>query len=140
MAFNTTNMPPGRPGQAGPPPGWQELRDQRAAELLNKTKGRKRLFIMLSVVLLMLLVFAGLRFSAILSGMDEQLVIHVANQQPAILDLRQLFLVNPDPNLVRQSNVLPKIGSNVFPKVGSNSENRAFSGFMNYDTTISTGI
>src|SRR5947208_14428461 len=67
-------------------------------------KRRRRVLGILSVVLLIMLLFAAVRLAALTSANNEQLLIRIGNQQVVTLDLRQGLPINPD-----------LLGANVFP-------------------------
>jgi hypothetical protein len=112
MAFNHNAGPNGSVAPAGQADG---------AAGSQKSGGRRRLFTLISIVLLLLVVFAGIRISMLTSTTNDQLTIHIANQEDATLDLRQSFAIS--------SNFL---GANVFPKQNTGSLNDAGTGFMVY--------
>src|SRR6266516_2690219 len=89
--------------QAAPAVGWRELSVQGNAPTQQK---RRRILGILSILLLTLTIFAGVRLVAAASTMNDQLLVHVGNQQPITLDLRQQFSISPD-----------ILGTNVFPQI-----------------------
>jgi len=105
------------PGGPVAPPGQTEV----GAPGSQKSGGRRRLFTLISIVLLVLVVFAGIRISMLTSTTNDQLTIHIANQQDATLDLRQSFAIAPY-----------FLGANVFPKQNTSSLNDIGTGFMVY--------
>jgi len=119
MAFNRNAGPNGSVapiqggGSVAPPNGV-------SAEA-KKAGGRRRLFTLISIVLLILVVVAGIRISMLTSTTNDQLTIHIANQQDATLDLRQSFAISPY-----------FLGANVFPKQNTSSLNNIDTGFMVY--------
>lgn len=119
MAFNHNAGPNGSVasiqsgGSVAPPNG--------AGPEASKTGGRRRLFTLISIVLLILVVFAGIRISMLTSTTNDQLTIHIANQQDATLDLRQSFAISPY-----------FLGANVFPEQNTSSLNNIDTGFMVY--------
>jgi hypothetical protein len=136
MAFNNSFGPGGSPTQmqrpGGPPAPqapsalWKEL----SAKRFNpNTGGRKRTFLILSVILLIMVIFAGVRISTVTGTTNDQITIHIANQQDATLDLRSGFRISPQ-----------LLGANVFPKTGSHAVGQNFSGFMNYSNRLATGF
>jgi hypothetical protein len=99
----------------------------------SKRKGRRRLFAIFSVLLLVMLILAAVRLMSVESGNNDQLVLKIGNQQQALIDLRQ-------PGIP----ISPYLyGVNVFPKVGTtsiDSVNGNFTGFMSYDAPIVDGL
>src|SRR5581483_3297575 len=100
MALNRNAGPN---GSVAPPNG-------AAGSEAKKAGGRRRLFTLISIVLLILVVFAGVRISMLTSTTNDQLTIHIANQQDATLDLRQSFANSPY-----------FLGANVFPEQNTSS-------------------
>lgn len=118
-----------QPGGPAPSPGWKELGAQRA--LLNrKGGGGRRTLATVSVILLIMVIFAGIRISAINGATNDQLTLTVGNQQAATIDLRQSFPISPY-----------LLGTNVFPKIGSKSLNRTVNaGFMPYTPQMASNL
>jgi hypothetical protein len=112
-------------GQGGAPVGWKELAMQRPP----RRSARGRILALVSIVLLLLVIFAALRLSAVASSTNDQLVIHVGDQQAATVDLRQSIPISPY-----------LLGTNVFPKAGTISVGQHFSGFMNYTPVMQSGL
>ncbi len=104
--------------------GWRELTLQRGPS----TSKRRRLLAFLSVILLILLIFAGVRFSTIASSTDEQLTVQIGNQQVATVDLRQHLPISAD-----------LFGANVGPEIGSSSQDNA-TGTMYYSPALVAGL
>jgi hypothetical protein len=97
---------------------------------LSKSPGRRRLILrIVSAVLLIMLIFAAVRLGMILSNTNDQLLVHIGNQQTALVDLRQSLPISPY-----------LFGTNVFPAIGTNSVDRNFTGFMNYTPPISGSL
>ena len=105
--------------------GWRELTAQGNSPTQQR---RRRIIGVLSILLLVLTTFAGVRLVAAASTMNDQLLVHVGNQQPITLDLRQQFSISPD-----------ILGTNVFPQIGTTSTDGA-NGFMNYSPALTTGL
>lgn len=106
--------------------GWKELSTPPSP---TKRSKRGRLIVLLSVLLLAALVFAGLRFSMVASGSDDQLQISIGNQQTATLDLRQGSPISTD-----------LFGANVFAKANTSSVDKISSGFLDYTPTLINGL
>ncbi len=133
MAFNNSGDRSGANGslaqmQHNDNSGWRDLAPNRAP--LNKG-GRRNLLTVLSIVFLIALVFAALRISAIASGTDDTLQLHIGSQQGATIDLRQVSATPISPYL---------LGTNIFPLAGSNSIGEVSSGFMNDTTFMNTSL
>ncbi len=114
MAFNNSAgrnnamapMPPqSAPPRAGEPAGsWEEMGSQRF-----QPKGRRRHILpLLGILLILMLIFAGIRLSVELSGTNDQFQVRVGNQQAALVDLRQSISISPQ---LRGANVFPLINS-----------------------------
>ncbi len=114
-----------RPAPA-PAPGWRDIPLQQPP---SKRKRQRRLITFLIIVLLFLIIFAALRVSAIASGANDQLLVHIGNQQVATLDLRQSFPISPY-----------LFGTNVFPLHDSSSLDSPFSGFMPDTSLMRNGL
>src|SRR5437588_5225181 len=82
----------------------------------------------LSVVLLIMLIFAAVRLAAVASASNEQLLVRIGNQQLVTLDLRQSLPINPD-----------LLGANVFPQFGTSSQDNV-NGFMHYSPALTAGL
>jgi hypothetical protein len=109
------------PGTQGTPPSRR-----------SKSKDRRRLFTILSILLLVTLILAAVRVTSVASGNNDQLVLKIGDQQQALIDLRQSIPISPY-----------LFGVNVFPKVGTSSVdsvNGNFTGFMSYDPAIVDGL
>ncbi len=89
---------------------------------------QRRTFVVLSVLLLFLLIFAAVRFAAGVSATNDQLFVRVGNQQVMTLDLRQSLPISP-----------ALLGVNVFPKIGTFSQDNA-AGFMQYSPSLIEGF
>ena len=113
-------------GQPNPALGWKEL---KPSSRRTKGRGRRRLFAIISVVLLIAIIFAVVRVASVAAGTNDQLTLTVGGQQSALVDLRQGIPISP--NLY---------GVNVFPEVGTNSIEANFTGFMNYGPEVSNGL
>src|SRR5919197_786482 len=112
LASNNTNQKNSNSErQAAPAVGWRELTVQGNAPTQQK---RRRILGILSILLLALTIFAGVRLMAAASTINNQILVHVGNQQPFTLDLRQQFSISP-----------AILGSNVFPQIGTTSTDGA---------------
>ena len=89
----------------------------------------RRLFRIVSILLLILLIVSLVHLSTILSATDDQLLVQVGNQGKAIVDLRQSLPISPY-----------LFGANVFPKANTSSVDQAYSGFMSYSPPIANGL
>ena len=89
----------------------------------------RRLFRIVSILLLILLIFPLVHVSTILSGADDQLLVRIGNQGTTIVDLRQGFPISPY-----------LFGANVFPEQNTSSVDRKYSGFMSYSPPITDGL
>ncbi len=119
---------PGQPGvqQNGAELGWKEL---KPASRKKRGNGRRRLFVIVSLVLLIVLIFTAIRVASVASATDEQLTLTIGGQQSALLDLRQSQPISPY-----------LFGVNVFPKAGTNSIDGLSTGFMNYGPEVVNGL
>jgi hypothetical protein len=99
--------------------GWKELTPQRVSPASTR---RRHVLAIISILLLLLLVFAVLRLSMVASGTNDLLQLRIGDQQAALLDLRQSLPISPY-----------LLGTNVFPKEGSLSRDSVYpTGFMPY--------
>ncbi len=89
----------------------------------------RRLFRIVSILLLILLIFSLVHVSTILSGADDQLLVRIGNQGTATLDLRQSLPISPY-----------LFGANVFPEANTNSVDQEYSGFMSYGPPVTKGL
>jgi hypothetical protein len=142
MGFNHNVGPQGPVGQKNnmPPPGnmggpsadwqWKEFGAQMSAQRFNRgSKGQRRLVAILAVVTLVLVILAGIRFSTLSSNTGDQLTIHIASQQDAVVDLRQSVPISPY-----------LFGANALPKIASNSTDATNSGVMPYSPKLAQGL
>src|SRR5438105_2583720 len=111
--------------QPGPVLGWRELAIQQGDPV---TKRRRRILGILSILLLIMLIFAALRVAMLASATNDQVLLHIGNQQVVTLDLRQSLPIN--------ENLL---GTNVFPQFGTTSRDNAY-GSMNYSPVLTAGL
>jgi hypothetical protein len=116
---STTQERPGTPNL-----GWRELALRRGPA----TSKRRRLLTFMCVLLLILLIFAGVRISTIFSSTDAQLGILIGNQQVATVDLRQHIPISND-----------LFGANLGPQIGSSSQDNA-TGTMYYSPALTAGL
>jgi hypothetical protein len=115
------------------------VQDWKNAEMPNtpiprgsERKTRRRLFAILSMLLLVLLTLSALRVTSVASDSNDQLVLKIGDQQQALIDLRQSIPISPY-----------LFGVNVFPDVGTtsiDSVNGNFTGFMSYGPEIVNGL
>jgi hypothetical protein len=124
-AIGQIQPPPGQP-QPTPAPGWRDIPLQQPP---SKRKRQRRLITFLTIVLLILIIFAGLRISEVASSANDQLLVHIGGQQVATLDLRQSFPISPY-----------LFGTNVFPLHATSSLDSTTSGFMPYTSLMSSGM
>ena len=106
--------------------GWKEL---KPASRKKSGRWRRRLFMLVSTVLLLTLIFASVRAASVASSTNEQLTLTIGGQQSALLDLRQSVPISPYIN-----------GVNVFPEEGSNSIDAISSVFMSYGPEVVNGL
>ncbi len=104
--------------------GWRELATRRDPA----TSKRRRLLGILCVLLLILLIFAGVRISTVVSPTNDQLTVQIGNQQVAVVDLRQHLPISSD-----------LFGANVGPAIGSSSQDNA-TGTMYYSPALTAGL
>ncbi|HYX50023.1 MAG TPA: hypothetical protein VE843_09800, partial [Ktedonobacteraceae bacterium] len=124
-----SNLAPNGSVQSWQAPGSQITATSRG----SKRKGHRRLFTILSILVIVMLILAAVRVVSVEGGNNDQLVLKVGNQQQALIDLRQPGIpISPD-----------LFGVNVFPKVGTtsvDSVNGNFTGFMSYNAPIVNGL
>src|SRR5947207_131125 len=109
---------------------------QRALECIPPTIRRhRRILGIISTLLLIILIFAAVRLPAVANilsvepvSSNDELLVHIGNQQAVTLDLRQSLPNSPDP-----------LGANVFPQSGTSSEDNA-QGFMDYSPPFTGGL
>ncbi len=89
----------------------------------------RRLFRIVSILLLVLLIFSLVHVSTILSAFDDQLLVQIGNQGTAIVDLRQSLPISPY-----------LFGANMFPEANTSSVDQEYSGFMSYSPPIANGL
>lgn len=137
MGFNHNAGPQGPVGQM-PPPGsmggpvtsWKEFGAQMSAQRFNRgSRGQRRLVAILAVITLILVVIAGIRYTTLSGNNGDQLTLHIASQQDAVIDLRQSVPISPY-----------LFGANVLPKIGSDSTDAANSGVMPYSPKLAQGL
>jgi hypothetical protein len=120
-------------GQKGPAQDWKASGTQMAQlSRRSEKKDRRRLFAILSMFLLVMLILAAVRVTSVASDSNDELVLKIANQQQALVDLRQSIPISPY-----------LFGVNVFPEVGTTSVDSAngnFTGFMSYGPEIVNGL
>ncbi len=124
-------MPPGVGTGTGnangaSPLGWKELATKRTSPA---QKRRRRILGVVLLLLLVALIFSAVRVGSVASGTDEQLMVQIGQQQPALVDLSESFPISPD-----------LFGVNVFPENQSDSLDQHFSGFMSYDPPVAQGL
>ncbi len=127
MAFNYDAGRNGSIAQMQPPqgpfspPGRQDLSPQLASA---KRPPRRRFIAIASFALLVLLIFAALRFSMVATS-NDLLQIHIGSQQAATLDLRQSTPISS-----------AFMGTNVFPLANTNSFDAVSQGFMHFTPLV----
>ncbi len=109
----------------GPGGSWREVAPQGPSPAQLR---RRRLLVLLSVILLIAIILAGVRLAAGASGTNDQLFVRIGNQQVVALDLRQSLPINP-----------AILGVNVFPEIGTISRDNA-NGFMQYSSSLAAGF
>jgi len=109
----------------GPTLGWRELAVQRPT---SADRRRRRILGITAVLLLVAIIFAGVRLAAITFTTNDQLTVHIGNQQVVTLDLRQSLPIS--------SAIL---GTNIFPQIGTASLDNA-NGFMDYSPPLTAGL
>jgi hypothetical protein len=90
---------------------------------------RRHLIALVSFALLIVLLFAALRFSMVATATSDLLQVRIGSQQPALIDLHQSLPISPD-----------ILGTNVFPLAGTNSIAEVSSGFMNFTPSVRLGL
>ncbi len=116
---------PSKNGQAGTARGLREPGTSPS----QYSKRRRRLFTIISTLLLIMLILAAVRVTGVASGSNDQLVLKIAGQQQALVDLRQSVPISPY-----------LFGVNVFPEDQSSSVDADYTGFMSYDPQIVNGL
>src|SRR2546423_7531139 len=109
---------------------------QRALECIPPTIQRHpRILGIMSTLLLIILIFAAVRLPAVANilsvepvSSNDELLVHIGNQQAVTLDLRQSLPISPD-----------LLGANVFPQSGTSSEDNA-QGFMDYSPLLTVNL
>src|SRR5947209_107929 len=89
---------------------------------------RRRVLGIMSALLLIIFILAGVRLAALASAGNDELLVRVGNQQVVTLDLRQSLPISPD-----------LLGTNVFPLSGTRSADNA-QGFMDYSPPLTAGL
>lgn len=118
--------------QAGSAQGWKGLATPGTPPSRRSIGRGRSLFTILSILLLVMLVFAATRVTSVISGNNDQLVLKIGDQQQALIDLRQSLPISPD-----------LFGVNVFPKVGTSSVDSVkgnTTGFMYYVPQVVNGL
>src|SRR5271167_115224 len=90
---------------------------------------RRRPLRIIGILLLIVLIFALVPLSVIVSASDDQLLVRIGNQEMATVDLRQSIPISPY-----------LFGANVFPEANTSSVDRKYSGFMSYSPPITDGL
>lgn len=104
--------------------GWRELAIRRGPS----TSKRRRVLGILCVLLLILLIFAGVRIGTVVSPANDQLTVQIGNQQAAMVDLRQHLAISSD-----------LFGANVGATIGSSSQDNA-TGTVYYNPALTAGL
>src|SRR2546425_662942 len=117
--------------QAESTPGWRELVGGGGGETppRRRSKGKGRLYTILSTLLLVMLIFAVVRVTSVASGNADELVLKVGSQQQALIDLRQSLPISPY-----------LFGVNVFPEENTRDALNNYSGFMSYGPQVVSGL
>ncbi|HLQ28763.1 MAG TPA: glycoside hydrolase family 44 protein [Ktedonobacteraceae bacterium] len=89
---------------------------------------QRRILAIGSVLLLIMLIFAAVRVVQSTSASNDQLLVHIGNQQVVTLDLREALPINP-----------ALLGVNIFPPSSTSSKDAA-SGFMDYSPPLTAGL
>ena len=114
-------------------PGWRELVGGGGGggtpPPRRRSKGKGRLYTILSTLLLVMLILAAVRVTSVASGNADELVLKVGSQQQALIDLRQGLPISPY-----------LFGVNVFPKDQTQDALNQFSGFMSYGPQVVSGL
>lgn len=89
------------------------------------------MLVIVSIVLLITLIFTTVRMASVASASNDQLVLSLAGQQQALIDLRQSEPISPY-----------LFGVNVFPEEGTNSAEKGgvSTGFMSYAPAIADSM
>ncbi len=103
--------------------GWREIAPQS-----NTPTWRHRSLILLSVILLVTIILAGVRLAAGVSGANDQLYVRIGNQQAVSLDPRQSLPINP-----------AVLGVNVSPEIGTISKDNV-NGSLPYSLPLTQGL
>ncbi len=116
---------PGSQRSTNPTLGWRELAVQRPTPAERR---RRRILGITSVLLLLVIIFAGIRLTAVLTPTNDQLTVHIGNQQVITLDLRQSLPISAD-----------ILGTNIFPQSGTTSLDDS-NGIMDYSPLLTSGL
>lgn len=82
----------------------------------------------LSLIVVILIIFATVRLSSVLTATDDQLLVRLGHSTITV-DQRQSSPISPY-----------LLGTNVFPAMDTSSLDLPFSGFMNYGPSIANGL
>jgi hypothetical protein len=115
--------------QAESTPGWRELVGGGGTPPRRRSKGKGRLYTILSTLLLVMLILAAVRVTSVASGKADELVLKVGSQQQALIDLRQSLPISPY-----------LFGVNVFPENQTQDAFNNYSGFMSYGPQVVNGL
>jgi len=96
------------------------------AKPFTKYRGLTRTLI---ILLIILLIFAAVRLSSVLSATSDQLAVRLGNQSTVTVDLRQSFPISPY-----------LFGANAFPEENTGSIDQDYDGFMNYSPPVANGL
>ena len=115
--------------QAEPTPGWRELVGGGGTPPRRRSKGKGRLYTILSTLLLVMIILAAVRVTSVASGNTDELVLKVGSQQQALIDLRQGLPISPY-----------LFGVNAFPEEQTRDALNIYSGFMSYGQQVVSGL
>jgi hypothetical protein len=113
------------PGAVATPDKYYYKQQAGGTPPRRRSKGRGRLYTILSTLLLVMLILAAVRVTSVASGNTDELVLKVGSQQQALIDLRQGLPISPY-----------LFGVNVFPKDQTQDALNQFSGFMSYGPQV----
>src|SRR2546421_8998367 len=112
--------------------GWEGFTSQPISPFRRFSRPfvrHRRPLRIMGILLLVMLIFALVRLSMILSAADDQLLVKIGNQGTATVDLRQSLPISPY-----------LFGVNVFPEKNTSSVDQNYSGFMSYSPPVANGL